>query len=334
MKNSFLTKLKQKLFDGSLDVVLPIFFLFAILEMAHFFPDLREINIWDEANYIKNGYLLLTQNRWPDLAGSPLSSIFYAVTTLPFLNSPDFFVLSDALGRIILFCLIFFSAYLIARVLRPYTNPWVMLGFVFIVPVATTMYLYPSDVLFASLSGLAFWQMLCFYNHRTKKNLWLASLFMGLGMLTRAEGLLLIGVMLITTLIIDLRNKSWYRSVIAVLLPFFGLVGGYILIYGAVTGNFGTGLSDRTFNNFESGQESIYSQTGIFTPTISARLESREAFWGGQTRTNNLFSRRSSVILKFIFKDCALLRVRSRTWRLKPMAINLFWFLFGSVCEG
>jgi len=280
------TRIRQKFNDLSLDLVLPVFLLNLMLEMAHFFPDLREINIWDEATYIQNGVRLLSQGSLPDLAGSPLSSLLFAITTLPVYKSPDFFVMGDAIARIFLFTFIFFSAYLIARALKPYIQPWVMVGFVFIIPVATTMFLFPSDALFAGFSGLAFWQMLRFYNDRERKHLWWASTFIGLGMLARAEGLLLVGVMLIVTLIIILPNRNWYREVIAILLPFIILVGGYILVYGLSTGNFGTGLPERTFNNFESGHEVIYSQTGVFTPTISARIESREVF--GTPEENNL----------------------------------------------
>lgn len=282
-------RLKEKLQGFSLGVVIPIFLLQFALEFNYFFPTLGEINIWDEANYLQNGFRLLTQGQLPDLAGSPLSSVFYALMMLPVQHSRDFFVLADALGRMLLFALIFFSAYLIAKELKPYANPWVMLGFVFVVPVATTMYLFPSDVLFAGLAGLAFWQMLAFYRDRRRQHLWWASAFMGLGALTRAEGLLLMGVMAITVLVIVLPGKKWFRSLIAVLTPFLALVVGFVLVYGLATGDFSTGLSDRTYNNFESGQEGIYSQKGIFTPTISARLEAREAFGTPEENDNSVF---------------------------------------------
>jgi hypothetical protein len=286
VKRINLTALKARCKDLSLEIILPVFVLSLVLQMVHFFPDLRDINIWDEATYIQSGYALLSQGRLTDLAGSPLSSFLYALTTLPVLQSPNSFVLSDAIGRIFLFTLIFFSAVLIARELKPYANPWVMVGFVFIIPVATTLYLFPSDVLFAGMSGLAFWQMLAFYNRREEKHLWWASGFMGLGALARAEGLLLACVMLAMTLVMVLPRRRWYRSLLAIIAPFALLVGGYILVFGLVTGDFGTGLPERTFNNFESGHEIIYSQTGVFTPTISARLESRQVF--GTPEENDL----------------------------------------------
>jgi hypothetical protein len=297
----------------SFSVLLFIFLLSLLLESAFFFPTLGQVNIWDEATYIHSGYLLLTEGKLPRLAGSPLSSVLYALTTLPVLHSRNFFVLSDAIGRIFLFTLIYVSVALIATELKPYTNPWVMVGLIFIVPVASTMFLYPSDILLSGLAGLAFWQILAFYRDRKEKHLWWASGLMGLAALARAEGLILIGVLLIGAILIVRKEKHWYRSVIAILVPFIVLVGGFVLTFGAVTGDFNTGLSDRTYNNFESGQEWIYSQTGIYTATISARLEAREAF--GTPKENN-----NSVIR-------AILRNPTVYWdRLKRMGSVFSYF--------
>lgn len=289
MVSAWLKRLHQKAVELSLDIVIPVFFLSLLLELAHFFPTLGSINIWDEASYVHSGYQLLTAGIWPVLAASPLASLLYALTTAPVVNSPDFFVQSIAIARIFLFTLIFFSAYLIARELKPFANPWVMLALVFIVPIATTMFLFPSDILFAGFSGLAFWQMLAFYNRRKRLHLWWASALMGVGMLARAEGLILVGMMAIVVLVISLPNRGWYKNVIAVLTPFILLVGGYVLIYGISTGDFNAGLADRTFNNFESGHEVVYSQSGIYTSTISARLESRDYFGSPEENNNSVF---------------------------------------------
>lgn len=289
MISAWCKRVHQKLTNLSLDIVIPVFVLSLLLELALFFPTLGSINVWDEASYVHSGYQLLTEGIWPELAASPLASLLYALTTLPVVNSPDFFVQSIAIARIFLFTLIFFSTYLIARELKPYANSWVMLALVVIVPVATTMFLFPSDILFAGLSGLAFWQMLAFYHHRRRVHLWWASALMGLGMLARAEGLLLIGAMTVVVLVISLRSRTWYRDIIAVLTPFLILVGSYVLIFGLVTGNFDPGLADRTFNNFESGHEVVYSYTGVFTPTIGARLESREYFGTPEENNNSVF---------------------------------------------
>ena len=300
MRKHILT-VREKIKSLSLDIVIPVFLLNLILEINHFFPTLGAINIWDEATYIKVGYDLLTKGDWPNLVGSPLSSVMYALSLWPVSGLPDFFVLGDAIARIFLFTLIFFSTYLIARELKPYANSWLMVGILFIVPVASTMYLFPSDVLFAGFSALAFWQMLAFYNDRKTNHLWWASGFMGMGMLARAEALILIGVMLVVTLMITLLKKGWWRQVLAVLLPFIILAGGYVLIYGVATGDFNTGLAERTFNNFESGHEVIYSQTGIFSPTVSARLESGEVFGDAEENDYSVFraiSRNPQVYFK------------------------------------
>ena len=290
MIKSRVKEIYQKATELSLDILIPIYILSLGLELAHFFPTLNRINIWDEASYIHSGYRLLTAGEFPNLANSPLSSLFYGITILPVINSPDYFVLANAIGRIILFSLIFFSTCLIARALKPYANSWIMLAMIVIVPVAAVMFLFPSDVLFAGFSGLAFWQMISFYKSRLPRHLWWASAFMGIGMLARAEGLLLMGVMLVVTVLMILRDQkiSW-RILPGLLTPFIMLVVSFILFYGLSTGDFDTGLAGRTFYNFESGHEVIYSQTGIFIPTVSARLESQEAFGTPEENNHSVF---------------------------------------------
>ena len=120
--------IRQKIETLSLDIVIPVFLLNLILEMKHFFPNLGEINVWDEANYIQNGVRLLTRGYLPSLAGSPLSSVMFGLSLWPVAGSPNFFVLGDAIARIFLFIMLFFSTYLVARALRPYANAWVKIG--------------------------------------------------------------------------------------------------------------------------------------------------------------------------------------------------------------
>jgi hypothetical protein len=279
-------------------MVLPLFFLSLVLEFTNFFPNLDYINVWDEANYIHKGFLLLVEGQLPRLAGSPLSSLMYALAMLPVFESRNFFMLSNAIARIGLFTLIFWTVYLIAKEIKAYANPWILVAMIMIVPVVVPMYQYPSDILFAGLAGLAFWQMLAFYNQRKIKHLAWASMLMGIATLARAEGLLLLGALFVATLMIVVPKIRWINKVLAVLLPFWVVVGGYVLVYGAVTGDFSTGLSERTFNNFESGHEFIYSQTGIFTPTVSARIEANQVFGTAEENNNSVFRaiRRNPVV--------------------------------------
>lgn len=296
-----ISAVKEKIKAFSLDIIIPVYLLNLVLEVFYFFPNLGEINIWDEATYIQNGYRLLTEGVWPNLAGSPLSSIMFALSLWPVSGSRDFFVLGDAFARFFMFTLIFFSAYLVARELHSYTNPWIMVGLIFIVPVASTMFLFPSDALFAGFSALAFWQMLVFLRTREGRHLGWASGLMGIGTLARAEGLILFGVILLAALIFKFPGKRWFEKALLVLVPFVVIVAGYVLIYGLAAGDFRTGLSERTFNNFESGHEVIYSQTGTFSPTVSARLESGEAFGTAEENNYSVFraiSRNPGVYFK------------------------------------
>jgi hypothetical protein len=81
------------------------------------------------------------------------------------------------------------------------------------------------------------------------------------------------------------KQPGWWTSLLQAVVPFTALVGGYILLQGAVTGDFGLGTLERTYLNFEAGQESIYAGTGALNPVIEARLEARRVF--GTPEENN-----------------------------------------------
>jgi hypothetical protein len=257
---------------------LMLFVINFILVFPLFLPNLSDINPWDEAAYINSGRLLLDSGRLPSFAGNPLTNLFYALTYLPFKNSPFWMVHSCSLGRVLLFSLLWLSAYLIAKQLRGHARPFIMLGFLFVTPLAIDTLRFPSDPLFTSLAAISLSHLLHFYRSRKVKQLWLASLFMGLASLARNDGLVLFLILFVLSMILNLRTKRWWPSLIATTVPFLALVGGYVLIYGALTGNFKLGTQGRTYGNFESGQQIIYSGTGELSPVIESRLEARRIF--------------------------------------------------------
>lgn len=277
-------KLKTHFANFSLLSVLPVFLLGLVLEMAHFFPGLHEINLWDEASYIHGGYLIL-QGNFPAFAANPLISILYALASLPVIQSPWWFLISDAIVRIALFSLVFFSAYCIARQLRAYTNPWVLTGMMLIIPVATTMFLFPSDILFTAISGFAFAQALSYYQTRRPKNLIWASALLGLGGLARADALIILVLLCVMVVILAWSAKRWWQHVLAVCVPFVLVIGGYILVSGLATGNFDPGLSGRTYDNFEAGHETIILDSSEMNASVYAHIKAREAF--GTPEENN-----------------------------------------------
>ena len=119
--------------------------------------NLNEINPWDEAAYISNGYWALSKGWLPALGGNPLAVLFYALTYLPFQKSPFWLVFSGSLGRFVHFSMLWLSTYLVAKRLRSFAPPAIMLGIIFAMPMFLGMIRFPSDPIFASLAALCLW---------------------------------------------------------------------------------------------------------------------------------------------------------------------------------
>lgn len=261
-----------------------LYLLNALLVYAVFFPRLSDLNAWDEAAMIASGPGLL-QGGWPIFADNPLLALFYALTYLPFRSSPLWMVYSADLGRFLLFSLLWLGTAQVARHLSRFAPPVAMLGFLFVMPMSLEMLRFPSDPLFASLAALAFAQLIAYHNTRERRHAWLASLFVGLSALARNDGLVLFPILVILLLVLSLPSKDWWRTLLAGVVPFVALVGGYVLFCGLQTGNFRLGTMERTYDNFESGQAAVFHGTGQMNAVIEARLEARRVF--GTPEENN-----------------------------------------------
>jgi hypothetical protein len=271
-----------------------------LLVYAYFLPNLGEISLWDEAAYIHSGYRFISG--WiPSVGGNPLISLFYALIYLPFRNSPFWLVHACSFGRFVLFSLLWLSTYLIAKRLFPLAPPVIMLGFLFVTPLAIDMLRFPSDPLFAAFAGLSLWQFLGFQEKRERKHLWAASMFMGLAALARNDGLVLFIILVFLTLVLSLRSSRWWMSIAASVIPFLVMIGGYVLLYGMATGNFSLGTVERTYENFESGHLTILEPSHNMNTTIEARLEARRVFGTPEENQYSVFkaiSRNPDVYLQ------------------------------------
>lgn len=266
-----------------------IFYLVAVIVFfSLFLVNLSNISVWDETYYIQSGRNLFS-GQLTDLATSPLSSLFYALTSLPFFNSPYWLLLADGLGRFLIFSLLFLVSYLIGNELKDHLHPLMLMAMLFLSPILVANYNFPSDLLFAGFSGLAFWQMLRYMKSKTIRQLWMASGFLGLAALARADGLVIFAAVTGFTLLFTLPFKQWGRALLALLIPFIVLVGGYVLIRGLVSGDFSTGLADRTYDNFEAGHETIHSKEGRVIATVEALMESRRVFGTREENDTSVF---------------------------------------------
>jgi hypothetical protein len=261
------------------DISLPliIYLVNIALLFAYFLPNLSDLNLWDEAAYINSGRLLM-EGEVKQFASSPLPSFLYGIFYLFVQKSPYWLLIADALGRFAIFTLFFFGAYLVARELNRFFNPLIMLGLLTTMPLVVEMFNFPSDPLFAALSAFTFWQVLRFYNTKQVKHLWIASLFLGLAACARNDGLVLLPILALASLILSLPDKHWWRIILASIIPFSLIVGGYILFAGLVTGDFNPGLTERAYSNFEAGHEAIYNDPGRTNATVESYLEARRVF--------------------------------------------------------
>ena len=275
--------------DSTNSIALLFFLATLFLFYPQFFPSLDEINPFDESAYVNSGRMLLDKGTWPTYAGNPLMDVFYASTYLPYSNSPYWLVQSDALGRIILFSLLWLSAYLVARQLSRFFHQAIMLGLLLVVPLMTEMLRFPSDPLFAALAGFSLSQLLAYYNTSLTKHIWWSSAFMGLAALARNDGLVLFFILLACSLLLSLPRKQAGRALLATTVPFLLLVGGYVLVYGASTGQFELGTMKRTYDNFEAGQEAISGRNEEMSSTMAAKLEARRFFGTPQENNYSIF---------------------------------------------
>jgi hypothetical protein len=269
--------------DSSSALILFFFNLFLVY--AIFFPKMSDINPWDEAAFVHSGQELIEGGEFPRLSGNPLASLFFGITYLPFRNSTFWMLKSITLSRILLFTLVWWSTYLIAKEVRELAPPIIPLGILFVTPLSIEILRFPTDPLFASLAAFSLWQLLRYKKTNELRNLAVASLFMGLSALARADGLVLFLILFMLGMVINFNRQKRLSALGTVVIPFATIVGGVIIVRGLVTGDFSTGLPERTYTNFESGQQAVFSGSGELNAVVESRLEARRLF--GTAEENN-----------------------------------------------
>ncbi len=231
---------------------LNIFFVFNDL-----FPTLRGLNFWDEAVYINSGRLLV-EGVLPSFARNPLIALLYAILYLPYLRAPLWMVYVAFWGRVVLFALLWWSCYFLIRELRVFTPPITAAGLLLVFPVLVDILVNPSDALFAAMSALALRKTLAFLNTSERRHARWGAFFVGLAALSRNDGLVLFPLFLLLLALIAWRQGLGWRWGWQAVLPFLALVGGYLLFYGARTGDFQLHTGERSYVAFLQGQSLDY----------------------------------------------------------------------------
>lgn len=314
MTISLIERLYEKCRQPSRFLVLLLFLLNVVLVFPVLFPNLSDIGLWDESGYINSGRLLVEKGVLQEPAWNPLGALFYAITYMPVQNTEFWLIHSCTIGRFILFGLMWLSAYLVTRQLTNVLNPFIMIALLLISPSLTYLLPNPSDAQFTAMSALALWQVLLFYNRKKMQHVWLASLFIGLAALSRNDGLILFSIFIVLTIILSIPIKQIGTAFIAAIVPFIIFTGGYVGLYGLKTGNFKTGVVERTYVAFEQGQGFAYEY-----PVSDGTLDTRRIF--GSPEQN-----RYSIISAIKHNPKAFLDRVRQTVRTSPKKI---YFMYG-----
>ncbi len=316
-------------------------------------PTMQEVNLWDESVYVNTGRSL-THGELPIFSRNPLIGVLYMLTYLPFQNSDFWLVQSVSLGRVVLYALLWWSAYLAFKRLNQWAPALVMAGFLFTSPILTSILVNPSDALFAAMSGFALWQLLGFYKDAHPQHLWLGSIFVGLAALARNDGLVLFGVYLALVVLLVWRKPAWGKRILAAAAPFVGIIGGYVLVYGLVTGSFTMGLGGRTYAAFLQGQAHLYqNDPDCKLSTIKCGVQAVQEIYGSEEENDNsvlraiarnpqaylyklseslrslpslflkTYGKLSTILLLFFFVRGALRLGEEKEWLL--LAVLLLW---------
>ncbi len=258
-------------------IALIVFALNVYLVSSSFFPNLHEINAWDEAGYVNSGRTLL-EGQWPGVSGSPLVAVLYAITSFAYLDSPFWLVHSTSLGRILLFALVWLGSYAVARRLNGTARPLFMVGILFVGALVVSLLSFPSDPLYVGFAALGLASAMAYLSGGRMKHLGLASLFIGLAALSRNDGLVLGVALILASPFLTRAPQSRWRATRVAIGPFALLIGGLLLFFGLRIGDFRLGTLERTYDNFEAGHQVITAGEGQINPVIEAKLAAREAF--------------------------------------------------------
>ena len=259
-------------------LALIVFLLHLALVSPEFFPPLTDIGVWDESFYINEGRDLLN-GKLPTFTYNPAVAGLYALTYLPVHASPNWLVHSCWIGRLLLFSMLWLGSFLVACQLAELASPFIMIALVTVSPVFVSLLNNGSNALFAAMSGFALWQFLSFYRTRNLKHLWLCSLFLGLAALSRNEGNMIFLAFLGLSLALCVPAGLVRKGLTACVVPFTVLVGGYILLYGLVTGDFKPGITERSYYTFEMGHGMAFSESyGTKQFYVEGQVDARRLF--------------------------------------------------------
>ena len=296
ISDSFARLISQRWIYSSVAAVL-LFSINVELVWPTFVPNLSEITAFAEAAYINNGRMLAEGMMVP-LGYSPLSAILYALIYIPFESTPYWLVYCCWVGRVLLFALLWASAYLVAEALAGkesdsnLVSPLLVVALAFVSPALINLITQAGHALFAAMSAFALSHLLLFCRSNQKKYLIAASFFVAASVLARSgEGLILwISLIGLATWLRGRLNLT--QSLAGSILPCAAILVAYMLLYSSVTGQFDLGMAEYSYFAFEQGQglahQSHYPVSANFY--VDGQLEARRLFGTPEENGYSIFA--------------------------------------------
>ncbi|MCJ7570022.1 MAG: hypothetical protein MUO58_21130 [Anaerolineales bacterium] len=254
-------------------LVILILLVNLVLVSPDLLPEFQEINHFDETKYIDSGRSLV-DGQLRELARGPLVALVYAPLYLITKNSPNWFLLSAGIGRILLFTLIWLTTFQLSKQFKRFFHPLVAVGLLFISTALIKILSNPSDALFTSMSALALAFTVSFYQSNRIRNLSLASVFIGLAALSRPDGLFLFPFFIAISLWLGLRKSSLLRIIVRTVLPGLAIITLFVIVRGLSTGDYSLHVGNKGYNTL------LWSQHTVSGGQLGEGYAEAEALYG------------------------------------------------------
>jgi hypothetical protein len=267
-------------------IIALFFIIHVVLALPILTPNLKDIGSFDEAAYIVGGRFARADNL-PSVSQSPITRFFFALTYIPVDGSDFWLIHSCTIGRFVLFVLLWVSSYMIAKQIPDITSPLIMIGFLSISPAFFSRYgtaeislvINGSHALFAISSTFALAQIISFHRRNELTNLWIASLFVSLAVLSRmGEGTVLAVTFITLSILLGISTRRVSAVLAAATIPFVVIVGGYMLIYLHFIGKSPLGTGEYFYQAFEQGHGLAYHERFPGDYYNQGQIEARRLF--------------------------------------------------------
>lgn len=249
---------RQNLYSSMLNhrsaiIFLVVFLLNLLLVSPQLMPDFSAVNPDDEAKYVESGWRLLSGDV-RDLAWGPVVALVYAPVHLLVGANPNWFMLELWVGRFLLFAFLWWSIFYLTLQFKVFASPDVMMGVLFISTPFIAVLVNQSDAIFVGFTCLALANLVRFYQSHQVKHLVFASLFVGLGILTRVETVILLFTLVFLGIVIGKGKISLYKTLPAIIVPALMVLGLYFATSLILMGKIDLGISYKSYDSFEMNQ--------------------------------------------------------------------------------